>query len=382
MIDLFSPDLRRNPYPVYEALRRSSPVVREPRSGLWMVFTYDGVKRVLTDPATFSSRHGPDWLIFADPPRHTKLRALVSQAFTPRTIANLEGRIRALSRELLDPHAGRETIDLATEYAVPLPMRVIAEMLGVSAEDRGRFQRWIDGLLEMSYTIPGGPGAKEATAQFVVITGEMKAYVGEVVERRQAEPRDDLLTKLAQAEVNGERLTPEEITGFFQLLLLAGSETTTNLINNAFLCFAENPEALASVRATPERLPAAMEEVLRYRSPLQWMYRIPTRDVEVHGQKIPAGQMVLAMIGAANHDPAQFREPGRFDISREPNAHLGFGHGVHFCLGAALARLEARIALTDLLGRLKGFELANAEPWEPRVGLHVHGPARLGIRYS
>jgi len=168
----------------------------------------------------------------------------------------------------------------------------------------------------------------------------------------------------------------------FQLLLLAGSETTTNLINNAVLCLVENPDQLARLQAAPELLPSAIEEVLRYRSPLQWMYRLTRRDVAVHGQVIPAGKLVLPMLGAANRDPQQFRDADRFDIARQPNPHVAFGHGLHFCLGAPLARLEGRIALADLLVRLEGFRLASADPWEPRQGAHVLGPTRLPIRFE
>jgi len=168
----------------------------------------------------------------------------------------------------------------------------------------------------------------------------------------------------------------------FQLLLLAGSETTTNLINNAVLCLVENPDQLARLQAAPELLPSAIEEVLRYRSPLAWTMRTPKRDTELHGQVIPAGQLVLPMIGSANRDPKQFPDAGRFDVTRDPNPHLAFGHGIHACLGAPLSRLEARIALSDLLERLKGFELASAEPWEPRKALNVYGPARLPIRFE
>jgi cytochrome P450 len=191
-----------------------------------------------------------------------------------------------------------------------------------------------------------------------------------------------LLTRLTEAEVDGERLTAEEILGFFQLLLLAGQETTTNLITNAVLCLVEHPDQLARLRAAPELLPSAIEEVLRYRSPFQWFYRVTRRDAEVHGQTIPAGKLVLVGVGAANRDPKQFRDAGRFDITRDPNPHLGFGHGIHFCLGAPLARLEARVALTDILGRLEGLALANDEPWEPRPALHVHGPTRLPVRFA
>jgi cytochrome P450 len=384
VLDLFSDDVRRNPYPVYDRLRSSSPLLHDPQSGLWLVFDYDGVKRVLSDPDAFSSRYGPEWLIFLDPPRHTKLRALITRAFTPRSVANLEPRIRELAGALLDRTVERGEMDLAADFSVPLPMMVIAEMLGVPAEDHPRFKRWADAILAMSYTISGrgSEEARAATEYFLAVTAEMSTYLTGLLDRRQAAPRDDLLTRLALAEVDGERLTREQILGFFQLLLLAGSETTTNLINNAVLCFVDNPDQLARLRAAPDLLPSAIEEVLRYRSPLQWMYRATRRDVEVHGQVIPAGKLVLAMIGSANRDPRQFRDAGHFDVGRDPNPHIAFGHGIHSCLGAPLARLEARIALADFLGRVDGIDLASDQPWEPRKALHVHGPTRLPIRFE
>jgi cytochrome P450 len=177
-------------------------------------------------------------------------------------------------------------------------------------------------------------------------------------------------------------LGQHEILGFFQLLLLAGSETTTNLINNAVLSFIEHPDQLRRLEQNPELLPSAIEEVLRYRSPLQWMFRVTRGEVELQGQRIPAGNVVLAMIGSANRDPKQFPEPDRFDIGRAPNGHVAFGQGMHFCLGAALARLEAKIALAEFLGTVKDFALASASPWEPRKGLHVHGPTSLPLRFT
>ena len=184
------------------------------------------------------------------------------------------------------------------------------------------------------------------------------------------------------AEIDGERLSQEEILGFFQLLVVAGQETTTNLINNAMLCLLENREQFALLRAQPERLPSAIEEVLRYRSPLQWVMRTPRSETEIHGQKIPAGRLVLPMIGSANHDPQVFRDPDKFDIRRDPNPHIAFGHGIHSCLGAALARMEAKIALSDLMARFRNLELATSEPWQPRKALNVHGPIHLALRLN
>lgn len=383
MLNLFSDDVRRNPYPLYDQIRAASPLFRDPASGLTMVFDYDGVKRVLNDHEAFSSRIGPaDWMVFMDPPRHSKLRALISQAFTPRSIGNLEPRIRELSRELLDKVIARGEMDLATDFAIQLPMMVIAEMLGAPDADRPHFKQWNDVLLKMSYTVPGGDEASGAMSDFIAATAEMKDYLGRLTEHRRNHPKDDLLTRMVQAQVDGERLSQQDILGFFQLLLLAGSETTTNLINNAIICFIEHPDQLARLRQSSELLPSAIEEVLRYRSPLHWMLRVARHDLELHGQAIPKGKAVLPMIGSANRDPKVFRDANRFDITRDPNPHIAFGHGIHFCLGAVLARVEGRIALSDLLTRLDNIQMATNEPWEPRRGLHVHGPTRLPIRFT
>ena len=335
MIDLFSTASRRDPYPAYDWLRAGAPVYRDPASGLWLALDYEVVKRVLSDSDVFSSRYGPDWLIFADPPRHTKLRAIVSKAFTPRMVAALEARIRELSGELLDRVVSRGEMDLVADFAAPLPMLVIAEMLGIPAEDRPQFHRWADAILAMSYTIAGPQDAARAAQEgFAAVTAEMSSYLSALLAARRGDPDGDLLTRLEAAEVDGVRLTREEILGFFQLLLLAGSETTTNLISNAVLCLIEHPDQLTRLRANPTFLPVAIEEVLRYRSPLQWMYRVTRREVDLHGTVVPAGVLVLAVIGAANRDPAAFPDPGRFDIGRDPNPHLAFGYGAHFCLGA------------------------------------------------
>jgi cytochrome P450 len=355
-----------------------------------MIFDYEGVKRALNDHDAFSSRATPpgpsgkplEWLVFFDPPRHTKLRAIIMQAFTPRVVASLEPRIRELSRELLDQSLELGEMDLAANYSVPLPLMVIAEMIGIPLADRPLFKRWSDAILNLSDAVSGGEEAGRAGMEFRPVKDEMNVYLTGLLAKRRAAPKDDLLTRLVEAEVDGERLTQNEILGFFQLLLVAGNETTTNLLNNAILCFIENPEQLARLRAALGRLPSAIEEVLRYRSPLQVVFRMTRRDVEAQGQVIPAGKLVLAMIGSANRDPKQFHDAGRFDIAREPNPHVAFGHGIHFCLGAPLSRLEARIALSDLLGRMRSFELASDEPWEPRKAFHVHGPTRLPIHFE
>jgi cytochrome P450 len=385
MPDLFSDEMRRDPFAVYDQLRSNSPAFKVPPPfDAWMIFDYDGVKRALNDHETFSScvpapRH---WFIFLDPPQHTKLRALISRAFTSRVASALEARVQTISSNLLDSILDRGEIDLAADFAVPLPMMVIAELIGIPSADWERFSRWSNVILRLSYTRSGGEEAVQAGVDFTAVTVEMNDYLTAMIAERRATPKDDLLTRLVEAEVEGERLTQEEILGFFQLLIVAGQETTSNLINNTVLCLIENPGELARLREAPDLLPSAIEEVLRYRSPIQWMMRTPRRNIEMHGQSIPAGALLLPMIGSANRDPKQFPNASRFDITRDPNPHLAFGHGIHSCLGAALARMEARVALSDLLERVEQIELAGTEPWVPRKALQVYGPSRLPIRFQ
>jgi cytochrome P450 len=383
-MDLFSDDMRRNPYAFYEQMRSLSAVhYVPPPFDAWMIFDYQEARRALNDHDTFSSQvpAPPHWFIFIDPPRHTKLRALISQAFTSRVVANLEARIRDFSRQLLDKTIPHGEVDLAAEYSVPLPMMVVADMIGMPMADWMRFNRWSDAILKLSHTRSSDAQAGTAINEFRSVTTEMSTYLAELIESRRAAPQDDLLTRLVAAEVDGCHLAPEEILGFFQLLIVVGQETTTNLINNAILCLIDHPDQRARLHQRIVLLPSAIEEVLRYRSPVQWVMRTPTRDVKVLGNIIPAGELVLPMIGAANRDPRRFPQPERFDIERDPNPHLAFGHGIHFCLGAPLARFEARIALSDVLERAKDFEPAWNGPWEPRQALNVHGPARLPIRF-
>jgi cytochrome P450 len=388
MIDILSEEMRRNPYPVYEQLRATSPVLQIPQGDLWLILDYDGVKFALNDHDAFSNDVSPvkgvkfEWLLFFDPPRHTKTRAIIMQAFTPGMIANLEPRIREFSSRLLDEALYGDFVDLAGEFSSPLPAMVISEMMGMPLSDLGMFKRWSDAILDLSYTIAGGEQMRQASLDFLTANSEMRDYLQELVADRKRSSKDDLLSRLVDAEVDGERLTEDELLRFFQLLIVAGTETTTNLINNALLCFMENPEQLAVLREEPGLMGSAIEEVLRYRSPLQAAFRATNRDIELHGRTIPAGQFVLAMLGAANRDSLHFAQPNKFDIKRDPNPHIAFGHGIHFCLGAALSRLEARIALPDFLSRVKHFELGTEEPLMPRKAFHVHGPSQLPLRFA
>lgn len=341
-------DPRLNPYPWYQTMRANSPIAYNENYNSWGVFSYDSVQRVLTDYSNFSSQIMGDEsslplgmsLINTDTPRHRKLRSIVTQAFTPRTITQLAPRITEIVNELLDKVVAQGQMDVITDLAYPLPVIVIAELLGVPVQDREQFKRWSD-VIVGSESPAGGEPQKEMTDYFSVLIAE-----------RRREPKNDLISSLLTAQVDGEYLNEKELMGFFILLLVAGNVTTTNLIGNSFLCFDEFPEALEQLYADPTLVPAAIEEVLRYRSPVSHMYRVVREDTQLDDKHIAAGGFMVAWIASANRDETQFPHADRFDITRNPNRHLAFGHGIHFCLGAPLARLEAKIALEIMLARL------------------------------
>lgn len=387
MMSLVADATRRNPYPLYEQMRKATPVFQDPTTGMWMLFDHESVKRALSDHDTFSniiqSSEGrvPDWLIFSDPPRHTRLRALIIRAFTPRCVAALEPRIKEFSRQLLDSNVDRGQMDLVTEYADLLPAMVICELLGLPQEDRPLLLEWSDALLRLSHVLHGGPAAQRTREEFVLTEAAMRRYVDEAIAVRRSAGGDDLLAGLVEAEVDGERLDNQDILSFFALLLLAGTETIANTISNSVLCLMEHPDQLAQLKLQPSILPQAIEEVLRYRSPTQFVFRIARTPVRMGVHLIPANAIVMPVIGSANRDPKVFANPDRFDIRRQPNPHIAFGHGIHFCVGAALSRVQAKIALSDLLSRFETIELG-VQTWEPRTGLLVHGPQKLPISFS
>ena len=332
--------------------------------GLWNVFRYADVQRAIADPDVFSSDTTPlipgmsqlqrGTLTRMDPPEHHKLRRLISQSFTPRRVADLAPRIAEIAGNLLDEASGSDRFDLVSQFAYPLPVIVIAELLGVPITDRELFHGWADHLLSM----PRSDFRSESFARTVEdALREMDAYLLRHCVARRRSPGDDLISDLVTAEVDGERLDDEEVVNFSRLLLLAGHITTTLLLGNTMLCLQENPARAAELRADRSRIPAALEEVLRVRSPFHQVARVTKQEVTVGGQVIPARQLVLPWLLSANHDERQFAEPERFDIHRAPNEHVAFGHGVHFCLGAPLARLEGKIALGLLLDRLSDIEI-------------------------
>ena len=383
------PDWFLDPYPWYERMRRTSPVHRDEGSGVWSVFRYDDVERVLSDYRGFSSRFGSyddagedasplaASMIGTDPPSHTKLRTMVSSAFGPRAIAELEPRIRAVTTRLMEPAVARGSMDVVSDLAEPLPVTVIAEMLGIPPEDRRRFKAWSDAIVGLSNQFGGGDdGALRLQA-------EVGGYFLRVVEDRRQRPGTDLISRVVRAEGGGQRLSDQEVLGCCILLLVAGNETTTNLIANAVQCFLEHPRVAARLAAEPARLPAAIEEVLRYRSPVRAMFRVATQEMRLDGRAVPAGDSVLAWIGSANRDEAKFPDAARFEPDRTPNPHIAFGHGIHQCLGALLARLEGRVALEALLTRCRGIRRERPrEPLEPLASLIIQGVRHLPIAFE
>jgi cytochrome P450 len=362
--DVFSAEFREDPYPVYRALRRDRPVYREPRYGGWLLTRFDDVLAALLDPETFSSAQGPApmpspglgsiaALPATDPPHHDQLRALVSRAFTPRRVTECEPRVEAIARELMHALPGDE-FDLVPALSIPLPVVVIAEMLGVEPERLPDFRRWSDafvGLLESTPT----PALIEATQELV-------GYFRNLAEERRRDPKDDLVSALVHAEIDGRRLDQGELDGFFIILLVAGNETTTNLISNQLHILSTRPDLWQRLRADRSLVPAAIEETVRFDCPVQNLGRETTRDVTIGDVEISRGSRVIVSYGAANRDPAAFDAADEYRIEREERRHLGFGQGVHFCLGAGLARLEGRIALNALLDRFERIEPAGPAP--------------------
>ena len=352
----------------WRALGEGGPVRYEESQGLWQVLDHESVATVLADQATFSSDltslapTQEDFEVFRqgnfvgmDPPEHHRLRTLVSQAFTPRVVQGLAPRIEAVCARLLDAVADQERFDLVDALAYPLPIIVIAELLGVPAEEHRLFQEWAATLFggDQLGEAPDMADLERALEAIAPTVREMNGYVLEHIRNRRARPGNDLISRLIAAEVDGVRLEDQQMVGFVALLLVAGHVTTTALLGNAAVTFDRHPGTDAALRADPDRLPQAIEEVLRWLPPFPELGRRVTRTVVLGGHELQAGAMVMTHLGTANRDPRRFDAPHVFDVTRHPNPHLTFGHGIHFCFGAPLARLEARIALRMLQERFR-----------------------------
>jgi cytochrome P450 len=383
---------RLDPYPFYAQMRRAHPVAYDAQAGVWAVYRYNDVRHVLLNSETFSSDlrqvtrprfvvgdRRPS-LISSDAARHRQLRAPLSHFFTPPAVARMEPRVREWTDRLLDRVIECGRMDIVQDLAGPLPLTVIIDMLGVPPPDRERFtywwHQWLTWRNERSPFRRNTPRKRPGPW-----SEELDAYLRWLATQRRVDPQDDLLSTIVALEVEGERLLEGEVLEFCALLLIAAHVTTTHLIANTVLSLLEHPEALHRLRAEPAHIPLAIEEVLRYRSPVQAASRVPIRDVELGGRTIRAGQEVLVWIGSANRDEARFPEPDRFDIARSPNPHIAFGLGHHCCFGAPLARLQARIALTALLERVHALERVGEEPLEPNRNPFLLGTIRLPVRF-
>jgi hypothetical protein len=391
----FLPEFIADPYPFYRQLREHDPIHRS-AFGFWVLTRYEDVVALLRDPrfgrdryqALLQARFGDGGaaggltgsMLFRDPPDHTRLRALVSKAFTPRVVDAMRPHIQQIVDDLIDAVRDAKAIDVITDLAYPLPVTVICEMLGVPVGERREFRQWsldigrsLDAIATPSdpVVIERGNAARRALTD----------YFRTLVAERRARPRADLLSALIAAEEAGDRLSEDELLATCVLLFVAGHETTVNLIGNGLLVLLRHPDALRSLRDDPSLIGGAVEELLRYDGPVQRTGRIANMDAEIDGRKIAEGTLVLGLIGAANRDPAQFPEPDRLDFRRADNRHLAFGWGIHFCLGAPLARVEGQIALLTLARRLPGLALRVAAP-EWRESATLRGLRSLPVTWD
>jgi pimeloyl-[acyl-carrier protein] synthase len=380
---------REDPYPLYRYLHAAAPVQWNDVLGAWTLARYADVVASLTD-ARFSAdrtEHGqPDALegyelaksmLVSDPPDHTRMRALVQKAFTPRMIEQLRPRIISIVRELLDRIAERGgQFDLITDLAYPLPVVVIAELLGVPPEDRQIFEEW-SALLAASLDPLVSADLMERVTQ---ARDALHTYLRGIIAERRREPRADLISALVAVEERGDVLSEPELVVMCTLLLIAGHETTVNLIGNGMLALLQHPDQLAQLRESPQLIGTAIEELLRFDSPVQMTGRIVMEPLELGGKAIPAGDFVLPLLGAANRDPAQFPEPDKLDLARSPNAHVAFGRGIHFCLGAPLARAEGQIAIGALVQRFPKLERAGQPVRRDQITLR--GLKSLPVTFS
>jgi cytochrome P450 len=391
-VNLMAPEVRANPYPVYAELRRNAPVCQVDPGGRWVVSRYDDVLAVLKNPQIFSStgigrssqpawlgRNNPlaDSMLVMDPPKHGRLRTLVSRAFGNQSVSRLEPRIRAIAEQLAAELPTGQSVDFVQAFALPLPSRILTDMLGLDVSLYPHFKRWSDDIV--------GTGAVTADdhvrhAQVRTTVDEMDRYLGAVLQDRRRQPTDDLVSDLVRAQVDGESLGDREILGFLCLLLVAGLETTVHLLSNSISILMEHPDVLRRLKADRSLIPQFVEEVLRYDSPAHGAARMTTAEVEVAGVKLPAQTPVVVLLASACRDERYFPEPDRFDLDRKVTNHItSFGYGPHFCLGAHLARLEGKLALEALLPRIAGLSRGEGTV-EWNTSMIVRGPTRLPVR--
>jgi cytochrome P450 len=380
-LEAMSPAFREDPYPYYERFRGSSPLLRMADT-IWFALGHAEVTALLRHPglstdeshaATEADRTEEDpnrtrSLLFMDPPEHTRLRGLVARAFTPRRVEELRGTTQAIATELVDAMAPQSgVVDVITAFAYPLPVRVICALLGVPPEDEAIFTAWSRGIARS--VDPGILRSAEIEAAIVEARQGLQAYLGDLLAARRRKPGNDLLSALAAVEADGDRISPRQIVALAQLLLVAGHETTVNLIGNGTLALLRAPDQLAVLRRSRELAGPAVDELLRFDSPVQITQRVVVEDMEVVGCPVKAGDEIMLVLGAANRDPTVFADPHRLDVARDARRHVAFGGGIHHCLGAALARMEGEIAFRTLLDRFGRIELAGTPARRPTFTL-------------
>jgi cytochrome P450 len=396
--DIFSAEAMNDPYPLFSEIRRRAPVCQLKQDGWWAVSRYEDVVFVLKHPDLFSStglREGRDAIvdprlqedpllpdessvISSDPPVHGRLRKHLTGAFTPSAMVRLEARVQAITSAQVDAILRKDRFDMIADLAVPLPVIVIAEMLGIDPRDRADFKRWSDDAINVP---PERDLGADEVDRILRSRQEFRAYFEAMIAERRERPRADLISDLCRTEIPAAPLTAGEVLAMTVLLLIAGNETTTNLIGNGTLALLEHPEALSLLRSAPHLIPAFLEEVLRFNGPVKLLTRRATRDVTLSGVTVPRGAIVVPLIAAANRDPEVFADPDRFDVTREGRGHVTFGFGIHFCVGAPLARLEGRIAFGEILRRLPPFSREpGAVEWAPSIVLR--GLRALPLRFD
>jgi cytochrome P450 len=350
-----------SPYSSYQKWRDEKPIWwSDGDLKGWVLSRYDDVRTVMKDAKTFSSKSMGEMesqtvalpLLTDDPPRHTQLRAIVNTAFTTRTLKVMESGVKDLVEELLDAMSGKSVVDISAEFTGPLPVTVIAHMMGIPAERADDFRRWSDALT--------GTTKSQDVAERMPLVMEMAGYFTSLIPERRENPGKDLVSEVVNAEVDGESLNDQDIAGFCMLMLIAGNETTTSVLASLLNYLADDPETWQKLRENPDKIDAAIEEILRYDAPVQWVNRKATRDVEFHGQTIKAGEPVYVFMGSANRDPRHYEHADEFRLDRGRSDHHSFGHGIHFCIGAPLGRLEARYAMEGLLRRYKSISHAQS----------------------
>lgn len=375
-----------HPFDWYANMRQTSPVHFDEASRTWSVFTYEEAKRVTIDKDTFSSQPPKNQrkhslmktMVMMDPPNHTRIRSIVSKAFTPRVMKLWEPRIHELMDELMAQLEGKKEIDLVQDISYPLPVIVIAELLGVPSEHKQSFKEWSDILVSM----PKSESEKDvAEWQKTRDKGEadMMAFFADTIEKKRHNLGDDLISLIIQAEEHGDKLSADELIPFCNLLLLAGNETTTNLISNMMFSLLEQPGAYEALAQSPELIPRAVEEAVRFRAPAPAIVRYVTKDTELGGKVLKKGDNVIVFLASANRDERQFSNAHEYDIHRHPNPHIGFGHGIHFCLGAPLARLEACTAIKIFIERYEALELLS---YVPMTSSSMYGLKELKLRVT